>query len=98
MWRHGDVLIAAIDALPATAQRKPGTVLAHGEITGHSHRFQDANTIELWEHKGLLFVTVVAPSATLVHEEHRPITLPRGVYRVWMQREYTPQAIRTIAD
>jgi hypothetical protein len=33
-----------------------------------------------------------------VHEEHRPIELPIGVYRVWQQREYTPTAIRTVLD
>jgi len=98
MWRHGDVLIAATNALPDGAKRRLGATLAYGELTGHSHRFAQANAVELWEHGGMLFAHVVAAEATLIHEEHQPITLPRGIYRVWMQREYTPQAIRTIAD
>lgn len=28
--------------------------------------------------------------ATLVHDEHGPIALDPGVYRVWKQREYVP--------
>jgi hypothetical protein len=98
MWRHGDVLISSTTSIPTTAKIRPGTVLAYGEITGHSHRVQDPHSAELWEHGGVLFLKVVADNATIIHEEHQPITLPRGLYRVWMQREYTPQAIRRIAD
>jgi hypothetical protein len=98
MWRHGDVLIAVIETLPPQATRRPGAVLAHGEITGHSHRIAGPGTAELWELGGMLYIKVVAEAATVVHEEHRPITLPRGLYRVWQQREYTPQAIRTVID
>jgi hypothetical protein len=98
MWRHGDVLLAAVPQIPAAARRRAGSVLAYGEITGHSHRFSDPSAVELWEHHGELFVRVTAASATVVHEEHQPLTLPHGFYRVWMQREYTPQAIRTVVD
>jgi hypothetical protein len=98
MWRHGDVLIAESQDVPAGARRRPGTVVAYGEITGHSHRFQEADAVELWEHNGILFANVLAEAATIVHEEHRPISIPRGIYRVWMQREYSPEAIRQVAD
>jgi hypothetical protein len=98
MWRHGDVLIAAVDAIPAGAVRRPGCVLAEGELTGHSHRIDRVGVAELWERGGMLYLDVCADSATVVHQEHRPITLPRGCYRVWQQREYSPQAIRTVRD
>ncbi|HEY0734376.1 MAG TPA: hypothetical protein VGD69_05680 [Herpetosiphonaceae bacterium] len=98
MWRHGDVLIAAISKMPADAKPRPGTILAYGEITGHSHRLQNPESAELWEAGGRLFLRILSESATVVHEEHKPITLPRGTYRVWMQREYTPAEIRTVVD
>ncbi len=98
LWRHGDVLIAAVAALPALSQPERGTVLAYGEITGHSHHLKDASSAELWSHGGQLYLKVVAQSATIVHEEHHPITLPRGVYRIWMQREYSPGQIRSVRD
>ena len=98
MWRHGDVLIAAINEIPADASPKHGAVLALGEITGHSHRFADPQGVALWDSGGQLFVTVKTATATIIHEEHNPITLPQGTYRVWMQREYTPQAIRLVVD
>ena len=99
MWRHGDVLIDEIEALPEGAVKRPNLVLAYGEITGHSHRIEDAATAELWESgEGLLFLKVIASQTTIIHEEHNPITLPQGIYRVWYQREYTPQAIRRVID
>lgn len=97
MWRHGDVLIAETSAIPEHAQLCSHRILAHGEITGHCHRIEKAETAELWECNGSLFLKVV-DVARIIHEEHQPITLPPGTYRVWMQREYTPQAIRRVCD
>ncbi|UQN08830.1 hypothetical protein [Deinococcus sp. QL22] len=97
LYRHGDVLVQRVDYLPAGLPR-PGTVLARGEVTGHSHRFRDPATVQLYQAGLDTYVRVLAQSAELIHEEHRTITLPRGDYRVWMQREYSPQAIRRVID
>jgi hypothetical protein len=98
MWRHGDVFIAAVDAVPGGAVRRTGWVLAEGEATGHSHRIDRPETVELYERGGMMYLRVVAESATVIHQEHRPITLPRDTYRFWQQREYSPGAIRTVRD
>ena len=98
MWRHGDVLIAPLGAIPGKAVRLAHTVLARGEVTGHSHRILERAAGELWELDGSLYLKVIADKATVVHQEHGPITLPRGSYRVWSQREYTPATIRRVAD
>ena len=101
LWRHGDVLIAAAasGSVLEGARRRQTPVLVWGEITGHSHRLADAASAELWEAAdGTLYLRVTAPSATVVHEEHHPITLPGGLYRVWTQREYTPREIRRVVD
>ena len=98
LYRHGDVLIAAVAALPTGSVPRAGLVLAHGEHTGHSHRIQEFGAASLYVYGQDLYLLVSAPTATLVHEEHRAIELPVGVYRVWQQREYTPSAIRTVVD
>ena len=98
LWRHGDVLIAATPAIPEDAKRRPTRVLVYGEQTGHSHRIAEADTATLYELGDTLYLRVHAPHATVVHEEHRPIVLPQGSYRVWTQREYTPQAVRPVVD
>ncbi|ACC82086.1 hypothetical protein [Nostoc punctiforme] len=98
LYRHGDVLIRHIASLPVGAQKRLGATLAHGEITGHSHRIQQADAVQLWVHGSDLFLEVKEPSATLVHEEHRAIELPQGLYRVWKQREYRPDAYMEVVD
>jgi hypothetical protein len=98
MYRHGDVLIAQVGGIPAGAHTRPGAVVAHGEITGHSHRFEDSTAVQLYALAGDLFAEVLAPAARIVHEEHGPISIPRGTYRIWRQREYSPREIRIITD
>ncbi len=90
LYRHGDVLIARTDALPRNVKPRNGVTLALGEVTGHSHRIQEPGAAMLWESGAMTYLEVTAPTATLVHEEHNAITLSRGLYRFWMQREYVP--------
>ena len=98
MWRQGDIFIRAIPALPREAASRllPHTVLAHGELTGHSHRVVDPAA--LFAGDGCFYLDVRADRARVVHDEHGTITLDRGTYRVWRQREYTPQRIVTVQD
>ena len=98
MYRHGDVLLAPVDRIPENAVRRPGSVLARGEATGHSHRMQDAQSGTLFDADGVGYLSVSANSALLIHDEHDPISLPRGFYRFWLQREYSPKEIRRIID
>jgi hypothetical protein len=97
LFRHGDILIASTEAIPAEAHLLPTTVLAYGEVTGHSHRVEDAQSAEIWEWSGLHFLKV-STATRVIHDEHHPIDLPSGIYRFWRQREYTPEAIRPIYD
>ena len=91
-------MIAKADAIPHGATKRPNCVLAEGELTGHSHRIDQPGVAELYECKGALYLHVLASEAKVVHQEHGPIKLPRGVYTVWQQREYTPQSIRPVTD
>ncbi len=98
LYRHGDVLLRQLSRLPTGIHRKEGTTLAYGEVTGHSHRIAQADRVQLWVRGGDLFLEVQHPSATLVHEEHRAIELPPGLYRVWRQREYRLGAYVEVED
>ena len=98
LFRHGDVLIQKVTRLPKTVERLSHRTLAHGELTGHSHRIQEKEGVVLWQSAKELFLQIEAPHATVVHQEHAPIELPKGVYRVWRQREYTPQRIVIVRD
>jgi hypothetical protein len=98
LYRHGDVLLTQIAHLPSGVQRREGVTLAHGEVTGHSHRLQQAEAGQLWARGSDLFLEVKPASALLIHEEHRAIALPQGFYRVWKQREYRPDAYIEVMD
>ena len=90
LWRQGDLFIADAPSIPDGAAKQPHCVLAEGEITGHAHRIEDRSAAALYDHFGLMFLEVTADYAQLIHEEHGAITLPRGTYRAWRQREYAP--------
>ena len=98
LYRHGDVMIQRIDLIPQSARQRMGATLAHGEVTGHSHRFARPDTIQLWAQGNNLFLEVKTPAAALVHEEHRQLDLPQGFYRVWQQREYRPGTYVDVED
>jgi antirestriction protein ArdC len=96
--RHGDVLVQQVDALPASAKKRAGQVLVRGEATGHSHRVGESGAGVIYETADEMFLQITANFGTLVHEEHGPIELAQGYYRVWTQREYTPQRIVRVVD
>jgi hypothetical protein len=86
--QQGDVLLRKLDSIPAGKQEsisRKRLVLAHGE-SGHSHVIEDseAELIKIGE-RMLLRLT---RSATVVHEEHKPITLSPGVWEIGRVREY----------
>lgn len=98
MWRQGDVYIDRIDRIPAGARKLGHCVLAEGEVTGHKHQIVDLETAELYELGGKQYLNVKAESVVVSHDEHGPVTLAKGTYAVWKQREYTPEEIRIVRD
>lgn len=106
MFRQGDVLIVPVRALPAkkslvAVERELGrVVLAHGEATGHTHAIKNERAALFRDPKLMavfLHVSGDDPVA-LEHEEHDAIHIAPGSYRVLRQVEYTPAAIRQVAD
>jgi hypothetical protein len=100
VYRQGDVALVAIDTAIGTERRAGAgrVILARGEVTGHAHTL-DAECVSVWNYYGeeMAFITVLRET-TLTHEEHAPIVLPPGDYRVVRQREYTPMAPRYVSD
>ena len=94
-YRHGDVFVKEIDEITQDAKPREGLVLAYGEVTGHKHQL-DAG--EMFETKDGKLYFRLNKKGKLRHEEHLTITLPKGNYEVIRQREYTPKAIRRVAD
>ncbi|MDE2095736.1 MAG: hypothetical protein KGL39_00635 [Patescibacteria group bacterium] len=96
-YRQGDVFIETIDEVPSDVVLVEGpVVLAYGEVTGHSHQVK-TKSAKLFERAGERFL-VLNKKAVVEHQEHGPITLPAGTYRVTIQREYHPLEIKSVVD
>lgn len=108
MYRQGDVLIVPIEesALPPGHEDLPAEprdgrgrmVLALGEVTGHAHAVVGPGRLLRESGPSGTALLHVPDGARVVHEEHGPISLPKGWYRVIRQREYVPGSVRIVAD
>jgi hypothetical protein len=102
LYRQGDVLIERVEEIGTGTPVMPENgriILAHGEATGHHHSLPstDVETAILDLDQGAMFLRLVRDSV-LSHQEHAPINLVAGTYRVTRQREYSPEEIRNVAD
>ena len=104
MYRQGDVLIIPVKLIPKSVEpveRESGrVVLAHGEVTGHAHAIKDKRAALFRDPKlAAIFMHISGDEAVaLEHDEHSTIAIPPGNYQVVRQVEYSPEAIRNVAD
>lgn len=104
MYRQGDVLIVPVSSIPKEVEpiaREQGrAILAHGEATGHAHAVKDKRATLFRDPKlATVFMLVSGDEpVALEHDEHDSITIAPGNYQVIRQREYSPEAIRNVAD
>lgn len=103
---QGDILIERVgDAAPSGHLVQPAktgpVIIAEGEATGHRHRLlgsvtmyrDDALARDVPAALYVAHVEVRSPTGRLEHEEHAPITLERGTYRIRRQRQLEPTDI-----
>lgn len=100
--RQGDVLIEKVATPLEKGKVQKDRVLAHGEVTGHFHgvKSSKAKVYESPETRQDLDVKAMTTKedTEIVHQEHTHIPIEAGDYRIVRQREYTPEAIRNVAD
>ena len=99
LYRQGDVLIRRIGSLPKKkAVRRASGHILEGEATGHIHRVEELANAEVLEIGERLYLRVGSEGVRIIHEEHDAIALPPGNFEIVRQREYSPEAIRNVAD
>jgi hypothetical protein len=111
MYAQGDLLIERVaDVEPSGAMIAPDAtgalVLAEGELTGHRHAIFDRVTMfrddalarEIPAGLYVGHVKVGGTPVTVRHQEHAPIALGEGTYRVRRQRELEPRDAVLVAD
>src|SRR5438445_12843346 len=85
-YEQGDVCIIPVAEVPQGATALEGNVLAEGEATGHKH--QARQPINLFEKDGVRYFRTALPNEIL-HEEHLPIRIPSGAYKIHIVGENT---------
>jgi hypothetical protein len=99
-YRQGDVLVIETDSIPKTTTPIPresgNIVLAHGEVTGHTHAISSFDAAFLAA--GAQRFLDVKKTVELRHEEHAQIDIAPGNYEVVIQREYEAGEIRNVED
>lgn len=99
-YRQGDVLIERIDRVPDDVQKQKAgerVILAHGEATGHAHEI-DSSAADAWKSGDQTVAIKTKRAVQVTHQEHAPIPLQPGIHKITRQREYSPEAIRNVAD
>lgn len=105
LFQHGDVLIETVNNVPSDAvivlPALRGHVLAEGEQTGHAHVIKETDSAVMYSLGNTLFMNVpCGKTAKVIHEEHKPIEIPAGTYKIRQVREYDhlKEESRIIAD
>jgi hypothetical protein len=111
IFAQGDLLLERVaDVAPSGTIEENldgvAMVLAEGETTGHRHAIWDRVTMfrdarlarDIPPGLYIGHLQVASAYARVSHEEHAPLTLPRGTYRVRRQRELGPRDARVIFD
>jgi len=90
VYQQGDVLLMGINELPKELKKQGNGLLAEGEATGHAHKVNpvDLSGVDVFcDDKGNVFVDA-RKEFSVVHEEHKTITLPAGKYETRIVKEY----------
>lgn len=83
---QGDVFVVPAN-VPKTAKQINVRPLAYGEVTGHSHAVIDPVGVMMYDDGGTLYLSA-SKEVTVKHEEHTPVTIPAGEWRVGIVKEY----------
>jgi hypothetical protein len=88
-YQQGDVIIEGINIVPRKAKKKNrngDVVVMEGEVTGHAHRIKN-KAVQMYEDAGVMFIE--SPEEFVItHEEHNPITIDPGIYKIGQVREW----------
>ena len=89
-YGHGDVTLKKVDIeLKGAIAEKPNKgrwEIALGETHGHCHTISESEAV-VYNKDGKRYV-LTRNGFTITHEEHKPITVPPGIYEIGIVREF----------
>ena len=111
LYAQGDIRVERVNDAPLSGQilhapDADALVVAEGELTGHHHKIFGCATLyrddvlarDIPESLYIGHLQVEGTGARLEHDEHAPINLPLGTYRVRRQRQLEPSDIGFAGD
>src|SRR5262245_66518976 len=111
LYAQGDILVERVNDAPVSGQilhaaNGGAVVVAEGELTGHHHKIfgcatlyrDDALARDIPDNLYIGHLQVERTGARLEHDEHAPIDLALGTYRVRRQRQLEPSDIGIAGD
>ena len=105
---QGDVPLTKVDSLPKglekVAPQGDRFILREGEATGHKHSVPTKNATLYIDEHGEMFYEVKDQMElehdSITHQEHKPVILDPGIYKVGHVKEYDPftERMRELRD
>lgn len=102
--RHGDIGFVPSDGMKGEViEHKGEFVVGYGETTGHTHRLSVRNKEDLIIRKDSNgdYYFELLKEGTLVHEEHKTLIVPPGIYRKFQEEEvdhFAGSVMRKVID
>ena len=85
LYQQGDVLFKQVASTKGKLVEGTPIIVARGEATGHAHRILD--DVRALVDGDTMFIKADKPF-TVTHEEHKPVTIPVGIWQVGRVLEY----------
>jgi hypothetical protein len=96
-YRHGDVIILEIPAIPTEAKKEKGLTLAYGEATGHHHTIVEGEG-SIFRYDEKMYLRITSKIAKIDHPEHGLKTLEKGDYEIDIQQEWKEDGWTKVID
>ncbi len=84
----------SIEKLPKGLKKKNNNVLVHSDATMHDHTLK-SGTVYIAK-SGDLYLEVPRKTQIVHTEDHEPVDLPKGFYKIIRQREYLMKDMTTV--
>lgn len=95
MYRQGDILVLEITNIPSESVKSESNIILQSSANGNPHTLKNGiyykrKIVDQWDRNNQVIGFIDSngdKKVSLVHEEHKSITLPPGYYEVRRQRE-----------
>lgn len=96
-YRHGDLVIKPVQAIPTEAVKQKTLTLAEGEATGHHHTVVSGNAVH-FKFDDKIYLRVLSEIAEIDHQEHGKRELLKGDYEIDIQQEWKEDGWAKVID